>query len=318
MRPLPLILFAVTLLPFMAARAADPAPQTPQTPQLSQAESVRKIQELGPLLFEPYDAGQEAREAFSLITHEDAVIWLRALLNTSDPTLKVYALDQLARYNTDEAFNAITSALYTGPNNVTRSPHSSADAAFPLIRCAACRALSRSPHPRALAALQNTSVAETNPVVKTQVATLLADHDTPESRQTLATLAKDENILVSQEAKFSLDVLNARANKTSIPIHPPAPPSNKQPRHETIDLLILPGSSPQFEYLFVISQRTALKTVNDLKTYTYSLPPGSSLTWAPGCRRTGSEPLLSDEKALQDFKNHCKSQQITLIILPAG
>ena len=71
------------------------------------------------------------------------------------------------------------------------------------------------------------------------------------------------------------------------------------------------------EYIFVIGN-LGFKSVDSLKTFLGSLPPGSDLEWAPGCRRMGNEPLLSSEQEMEDFKQFCRAKNIRFVLIPSG
>ena len=71
------------------------------------------------------------------------------------------------------------------------------------------------------------------------------------------------------------------------------------------------------EFIFVIGG-DGFKSVASLKNFVGNLPSGSTLEWAPGCRRVGGEPLLSSEQEMEDFKAFCAERNITLILVPSG
>jgi len=75
--------------------------------------------------------------------------------------------------------------------------------------------------------------------------------------------------------------------------------------------------TPEPEILFVIGS-TGFRTVETLKTFLASLPPGTKLTWAPGCIRIGKEPLLSSEYEMEDFKAFCLEHGIDFVLIPSG
>src|SRR5947209_8501270 len=54
------------------------------------------------------------------------------------------------------------------------------------------------------------------------------------------------------------------------------------------------------EYAFVIDDKR-FKSVESLETFLAGLPLGTELTWAPGCVRSGGEPLLSSITQMNDF-----------------
>lgn len=71
------------------------------------------------------------------------------------------------------------------------------------------------------------------------------------------------------------------------------------------------------EFIFVIGS-VGFKSVASLKDFVGNLPSGSILEWAPGCVRIGSEPLLSSEQEMEDFKAFCAERNITFILVPSG
>jgi hypothetical protein len=75
--------------------------------------------------------------------------------------------------------------------------------------------------------------------------------------------------------------------------------------------------SPEHEILFVIGN-TGFRTVESLKNFLTSVPPGTKLTWAPGCIRIGKEPLLSSEYEMEDFKAFCFEHGIDFVLIPSG
>lgn len=75
--------------------------------------------------------------------------------------------------------------------------------------------------------------------------------------------------------------------------------------------------SDSTEYIFVVGN-VGFKSVTALKRFLSDVPPGSTLEWAPSCRQTGSEPLLSSEQDMEEFKAFCASKKITLVLVPSG
>ena len=71
------------------------------------------------------------------------------------------------------------------------------------------------------------------------------------------------------------------------------------------------------EFIFVIGN-VGFKSVASLKNFVGGLPSGSTLEWAPGCRRVGGEPLLSSEQEMEDFKAFCAERDITFVLVPSG
>ena len=71
------------------------------------------------------------------------------------------------------------------------------------------------------------------------------------------------------------------------------------------------------EFIFVIGN-AGFKSVDALKDFLRSLPPGSNLEWAPGCMRRGNEPLLSSEWEMEEFKAFCAERNINFVLVPSG
>ena len=71
------------------------------------------------------------------------------------------------------------------------------------------------------------------------------------------------------------------------------------------------------EYIFKVG-KTGFKSVDALKKFVSSLPPGSILEWNPGCIRWGGEPLLSSAQDMEDFKAFCVAKEINFILVPSG
>ena len=81
--------------------------------------------------------------------------------------------------------------------------------------------------------------------------------------------------------------------------------------------LIYLFDEPKTAFIFVIGQ-SGFKSVNSLKRYLETWPPGSELKWAPGCSRLGSEPLLSSEQDMQAFRAFLKKRGIKFVLVPSG
>lgn len=71
------------------------------------------------------------------------------------------------------------------------------------------------------------------------------------------------------------------------------------------------------EFVFVIGN-VGFKSVDSLKKFLSSVPPGSTLQWAPGCLRWGHEPLLSSELEMQEFKALCVEKNLKFVLVPSG
>ena len=92
---------------------------------------------------------------------------------------------------------------------------------------------------------------------------------------------------------------------------PPQPP----PKYRMGLVSIFDAGSAEF--IFVIGS-VGFKSVESLKNFLADLPYGSTLEWAPGCRRVGGEPLLSSEQEMEDFKAFCAARGINFILVPSG
>ena len=71
------------------------------------------------------------------------------------------------------------------------------------------------------------------------------------------------------------------------------------------------------EFVFVIGS-VGFRTVGGLKDFLATLPPGTKLTWSPGCIRSGNEPLLSSEYEMEEFRRFCAERGIEFMLVPAG
>jgi hypothetical protein len=81
--------------------------------------------------------------------------------------------------------------------------------------------------------------------------------------------------------------------------------------------LIYVFEEPKTAFIFVIGQ-SGFKSVNSLKRYLGTWPPGSELRWAPGCSRLGNEPLLSSEQDMNAFRAFLKKRGIKFVLVPSG
>jgi hypothetical protein len=91
-----------------------------------------------------------------------------------------------------------------------------------------------------------------------------------------------------------------------------------KPDNLTMTLAWIADAGEPKQYVFVINGVVAYKTLNGLKKYLKDIPRGSSLTWAPSCRRTGNEPLIGSEEEMREFKEFCKTIGINFILVPSG
>jgi hypothetical protein len=94
-----------------------------------------------------------------------------------------------------------------------------------------------------------------------------------------------------------------------------AAPAFAPEKYEMKLVYVFEGSEPEF--LFVVGQ-SGFKTVEKLKAWLETAPMGTELTWNPGCKRMGKEPLLSDDKAMDDFKKFLKKRKIKFTLVPSG
>ena len=81
--------------------------------------------------------------------------------------------------------------------------------------------------------------------------------------------------------------------------------------------LIYIFDGPKTAFIFVIGQ-SGFKSVNALKQYLETWPPGSELRWAPGCSRLGGEPLLSSEQEMKAFRAFLTRKGIKFVLVPSG
>ena len=71
------------------------------------------------------------------------------------------------------------------------------------------------------------------------------------------------------------------------------------------------------EFVFVIGN-SGFKTVTALESFLATMPPGTTLRWAPGCERLGNEPLLSSAEEMAKFVAFCDTHRIHLVLVPSG
>ena len=86
----------------------------------------------------------------------------------------------------------------------------------------------------------------------------------------------------------------------------------------TIELKIVPVvDAPKEEYLLVFGD-VAFRTVAGLRRAVAAQPDGTVIRLAPGCVRSGKEPLISSEDELRDFQQFCASEKVELVVVPSG
>ena len=92
----------------------------------------------------------------------------------------------------------------------------------------------------------------------------------------------------------------------------------RKPENLTMTLAIIADAGEPRQYVFVVNGVVAYKSIDGLKNYLKDVPVGSTLTWSPGCCRTGGEPLLSSEQEMTKFKEFCKSIDLKFVLVPSG
>jgi hypothetical protein len=68
---------------------------------------------------------------------------------------------------------------------------------------------------------------------------------------------------------------------------------------------------------FAVGEAT-FATVAELRHFVEQQKRGTVLTWDPGCKRLGDEPLLSSDKDLAAFKAFCTAHGVELDLRPGG
>src|SRR4051812_2382657 len=83
-----------------------------------------------------------------------------------------------------------------------------------------------------------------------------------------------------------------------------------------MQLVWIAGTEPA-EWVFVVGQ-VGFKSLDSFKEFVGRLPKGSTLEWAPGCKRIGGEPLLSSEEEMEGFRKFCEERVIRFVLVPSG
>jgi hypothetical protein len=95
----------------------------------------------------------------------------------------------------------------------------------------------------------------------------------------------------------------------------PAPAKPASPTYE-LRLVRIFETQPT-TYIFAVGE-SGFTSVASLKRFITLIPDGSTLSWAPGCKRDGSEPLLSSQKDMDAFAAHCKKEGVKFVLVPSG
>ena len=95
-------------------------------------------------------------------------------------------------------------------------------------------------------------------------------------------------------------------------------PGLAPPEKYRLELVRIVESYP-VEYVFAFG-KLGFKSVDSLKTFLGTLPAGSIVEWAPGCKQSGDEPLISigQERELAEFRAFCEEKKIEFILVPSG
>jgi hypothetical protein len=83
-----------------------------------------------------------------------------------------------------------------------------------------------------------------------------------------------------------------------------------------MQLVWMVGTEPS-EWVFVVGH-VGFKSLDSFKEFVGRLPKGSTLEWAPGCKRMGGEPLLSSEEEMEGFRKFCEERGIRFVLVPSG
>ena len=74
---------------------------------------------------------------------------------------------------------------------------------------------------------------------------------------------------------------------------------------------------PRTDYVFAVNE-VGFRSVSGLKRFVVHQERGTVLRWAPGCERTGDEPLLARPRRLDTFRRFCRRHGVELVVVPAG
>ena len=92
--------------------------------------------------------------------------------------------------------------------------------------------------------------------------------------------------------------------------------SPSKPVTYNMQLVWMAGTQPP-EFVFVI-RGVGFKTLDSFREFVGRLPAGSTVEWAPGCKRMGDEPLLSSREDMDAFRGLCKQRGIEFVLVPSG
>jgi hypothetical protein len=96
---------------------------------------------------------------------------------------------------------------------------------------------------------------------------------------------------------------------------PDDPPPAQPPSYDLRLVSVYESSEPEF--LFVIG-RTAFPSVASLEEFLSTCPPGTTLTWSPGCILFGREPLLFSDSDMDSFRAFCEEHGIRFELVFSG
>ena len=151
------------------------------------------------------DASDEAMDALSLIDDPRVVPWYLKAVATDRYSLKMNAIDRLARLEGDDAFGGLKIGMATQGKDIGHcsTPELAASSANN-IRLAAVHALSRTSHPDAKGLLKNMTTDPDDGVRMTAMQAL-ARTESAESLELLQKMSKDPSESVRREASRFLE-----------------------------------------------------------------------------------------------------------------
>jgi len=179
------------------------------------AELIRKLG--SEMLSSDGTVSGKARRALSLIEDERVIPWYVKAINTRKSYLKYAALDQLRRFNSDQALVGLKKGMTTQGRDIENlKPHAYAVKSAEGIRRFAAYALRRSPHPGAkqflLSQWKDPSSSVRHSVVRT-----LGKMDSAESLRMLEQMSKDSDEGVRKEALRYLKLRTTQPAPTTQP-----------------------------------------------------------------------------------------------------